>query len=107
MVRLPLSLVREAAFAMRNSVSLNVTVTSEMAETIRAKVASGAYEFESEVIREGLRALEARDAVIEEWLQTEGVARYDAYHRHASNPSPLDEVFSRVREHHEVRVKSV
>ena len=38
-------------------------------ETVRAKLASGEYATESEVIRDGLRALLARDQAVEAWLR--------------------------------------
>lgn len=40
-----------------------------MAKIVKDKVASGAYASESDVIQDGLRALQARDAVIERLLQ--------------------------------------
>jgi putative addiction module CopG family antidote len=49
-----------------------------MADAVRAKVASGEYATESEVIRDGLRALLARDQAIERWLRDEVAAAYDA-----------------------------
>jgi putative addiction module CopG family antidote len=49
-----------------------------MAAQIRAKVASGEYASESEVIREGLRALQARDKALEDWLRTDVAMAYDA-----------------------------
>ncbi len=58
-----------------------------------------------EVVSAGLRALQAQDAVLEEWLRTEGVARYDAYHRAAAEGRPAAEVFARLRAHHAERTK--
>jgi putative addiction module CopG family antidote len=49
-----------------------------MAEAVRAKVASGEYATESEVIRDGLRALLGRDQAVEAWLRKEVAAAYDA-----------------------------
>jgi putative addiction module CopG family antidote len=49
-----------------------------MAEALRERVRSGEYASESEVIREGLRALFARDQAIEAWLRDEVAAAYDA-----------------------------
>jgi len=49
-----------------------------MAEALRQRVRSGEYASESEVIREGLRALFARDQAIEAWLRDEVAAAYDA-----------------------------
>lgn len=41
----------------RNTVHLTVTVTPELGEFVRARVASGAFASQSEVVRAGLRAL--------------------------------------------------
>ena len=55
-----------------------VTVPSEqMAEAVRAKVAAGEYATESEVIRDGLRVLLARDRAVEDWLRKDVAATYD------------------------------
>jgi putative addiction module CopG family antidote len=85
--------------------SLNVTLPAELAEMVKDKVDSGAYASESEVVSAGLRALQAQDAVLEDWLRTEGVARYDAYHREAHEGRPAAEVFARLRAHHAERAK--
>jgi putative addiction module CopG family antidote len=90
---------------MRATRSLSITLPHDMAQMVKDKVASGDYATESEVIREGLRALKARDAAEEEWLRTEGVARYDAYHRDPTEVSPAAEVFARLRKHHAKRTK--
>jgi putative addiction module CopG family antidote len=89
---------------MRKTQSLSITLPRDMAKTVKDKVASGAYATESEVIREGLRALNERDAALEDWLRTEGVARYDAYKR---NPQaePTKKVFGDLRRHHAKRLK--
>ena len=87
---------------MRKTQSLSITLTHAMAQAVKDKVASGAYATESEVIREGLRALEVQEAAVEEWLRTEGVARYDAYHRsrRPNRGRPAAEVFARLHAHH-------
>jgi len=41
----------------------------------------------------------------EDWLRTEGVARYDAYRRDPSSAQPAAEVFARLRAHHAKRTK--
>jgi len=56
--------------------SVEITIPGDMAERIRAKVASGAYASESEVI-EGLLALEAQEADIERWLKETVAPTYD------------------------------
>ena len=63
---------------MRSTQQLSITLPHEMADAVRAKVASGEYATESEVIRDGLRALLARDQAIERWLRDEVGAAYDA-----------------------------
>jgi antitoxin ParD1/3/4 len=63
---------------MRTTRQLSITLPNEMADALRQRVHSGEYASESEVIREGLRALFARDQAVEAWLR-EGVATaYDA-----------------------------
>ena len=56
----------------------SVTVPNEMAQLIKAKVSSGEYASESEVIRDGIRALQARDAAMQNWLRREVIPAYDA-----------------------------
>ncbi|KAA3513087.1 ribbon-helix-helix domain-containing protein [Agrobacterium rosae] len=68
---------------MRTTKSLSVTLPLDMAEMVKAKVASGEYATESEVIRDGLRTLAARDLAVERWLKEDVAAAYDA---HKSNP---------------------
>ncbi len=63
---------------MRSTQQFSITLPHEMAERVRAKVQSGEYASESEVIRDGLRALEMHDRALEEWLRTEVAASYDA-----------------------------
>lgn len=75
---------------------MSVTLPHEMADMIRAKVTSGEYASESEVIREGLRALAARDRAVEDWLRTTVAEAYD---RNAADPSralSVEQVRSRV-----------
>jgi antitoxin ParD1/3/4 len=91
---------------MRKTQSLSITLPLAMAQRVKRKVATGDYASESEVIREGLRALESQDAAVEEWLRTEGVARYDAYHRKPERGRSAAEVFDRLRAHHAKQSKT-
>ena len=59
---------------MRSTQQLSVTLPNEMAQMVKSKVSSGEYASDSEVIRDGLRALQARDKALESWLRTEVVA---------------------------------
>jgi putative addiction module CopG family antidote len=62
---------------MRSTQQFSVTLPNEMAQMVKSKVSSGEYASESEVVREGLRALQARDKALETWLRTEVAAAYD------------------------------
>lgn len=62
---------------MRTTKQLSITLPMNMAEALKERVVSGAYASESEVVRDGLRALFARDEAVEEWLRTEVAASYD------------------------------
>ena len=63
---------------MRTTQQLSITLPNEMADLVRAKVATGEYATESEVIREGLRTLLARDRAVEGWLREQVAPAYDA-----------------------------
>jgi len=69
---------------MRSTRQFSVTLPNEMADMVRDKVASGEYASESEVIRDGLRALQARNRAVENWLREQVVPAYDAL---KANPS--------------------
>jgi putative addiction module CopG family antidote len=62
---------------MRTTKQLSITLPTNMAEALKERVTSGAYASESEVVRDGLRALFAREEAVETWLRTEVVASYD------------------------------
>ena len=89
---------------MRSTQSLSITLPHEMAEMVRAKVTSGEYASESEVIRDGLRTLAARDAAVEKWLREEVVPTYDALVADPSKAVPADQVFARIRALHAERI---
>ena len=57
---------------------LRITLPDDLADALREWVRSGEYSNESEVIREGLEALLARDHAVETWLHDEVAAAYDA-----------------------------
>jgi antitoxin ParD1/3/4 len=77
---------------MRSTQQFSVTLPTEMAQMVKIKVSSGEYASESEVIRDGLRALQARDKALENWLQTEGVAAYDKLKEDPSRALSVDQV---------------
>ena len=59
---------------MRTTQPLTITLPLEMAQMVKAKVSSGEYATESEVIRDGLRTLAARDAAVEKMAARRGRA---------------------------------
>jgi antitoxin ParD1/3/4 len=77
---------------MRSTQQFSITLPNEMAATVKAKVAAGEYATESEVIREGLRALIERDRAIEQWLREEVATTYDAMKAGSSKGLSVDDV---------------
>ncbi|MGV3770070.1 MAG: type II toxin-antitoxin system ParD family antitoxin [Sphingobium phenoxybenzoativorans] len=77
---------------MRSTQQFSVTLPNEMASLVRAKVASGEYASESEVIREGLRALSARERAMDDWLRDQALPAYDAYRADPSQGISLEDV---------------
>jgi antitoxin ParD1/3/4 len=79
--------------------TIEVTLPDDLDRLVRDKVASGAYSSESDVIREGLRALQERDLGLELWLETEGVAHFDAHHADPAREISADRALNELREH--------
>ncbi len=77
---------------MADSHQLSVTLPDDLADQIRAKVASGRFASESDVVIEALRTLEDREQTLEQWLRTEVVQAYDAMAADPSRGLSLDEV---------------
>lgn len=63
---------------MRSTQQFSITLPNELAAVVKAKVAAGEYTTESEMIRDGLRTLVARDQAVESWLHKEVSRAYDA-----------------------------
>jgi putative addiction module CopG family antidote len=82
---------------MRKTQQLSITLPIEMADAIKAKVRMGEYASESEVIRDGLRALMARDRAIESWLTNQVGASYDAMQIEPNRAITAEEVRERLK----------
>jgi putative addiction module CopG family antidote len=82
---------------MRNTKPLTITLPHDMAAMVKEKVASGEYASESEVIRDGLRALQAREVAFEAWLRDEVAKSYDEYQANPNQGVPVEEVMDRIR----------
>jgi antitoxin ParD1/3/4 len=85
---------------MRTTQQMSITLPNEMADAIRTKVRAGEYATESEVIREGLRALLNRDRAIENWLQNQVAEAYDAIKSDPSRVVTIDQVRARLAKEH-------
>ena len=77
---------------MRSTKQFSITLSNDLAEVVRAKVSSGEYATESEVIRDGLRAMQARDKIVEQWLQSQAVPSYDAIKANPARAVPVKKV---------------
>jgi antitoxin ParD1/3/4 len=81
---------------MRTTQQMSITLPNELAGAVRAKVASGEYASESEVIRDGLRVLMARDRAIERWLRDQVRPAYDALKADPSRAVTATEIRARL-----------
>jgi antitoxin ParD1/3/4 len=77
---------------MRTTQQLSITLPIEMADVVKAKVKTGEYASESEVLRDGLRALLARDRAVENWLLYQVGPAYDALKADPSRAVSPDQV---------------
>jgi antitoxin ParD1/3/4 len=77
---------------MRTTQQFSITLPHEMAELVRAKVESGEYASESEVIRDGLRALQLHQRALDAWLREQVAPAYDAMKADPSRAVSADKV---------------
>ncbi len=85
---------------MRTTQQLSITLPNEMADVVKSKVRAGEYATESEVIRDGLRALLARDRAVESWLRDQVGSAYDALKADPSRAVTADKVRNRLAAEH-------
>ena len=77
---------------MRATRQMSVTLPNAMADAVRARVAAGRYASESEVIREGLRALAEQERAVEAWLRGPVAEAYDAVEDGSAELMTIEEV---------------
>lgn len=82
-----------------------ISLPTEHAAFIDAKVAAGAYASASEVVRAGLRALKERDEAVERWLMDEVAPAYDAMAADPGRGIPAETVFAEIRARHAERLR--
>jgi putative addiction module CopG family antidote len=85
---------------MRTTKKMSITLPNEMADLVKDKVRTGEYASDSEVIREGLRALMARDRAVENWLHNQVGPAYDALKADPSRAVTADQVRARLAAEH-------
>jgi antitoxin ParD1/3/4 len=86
---------------MSTTQQLSITLPNELAAAVREKAASGEYASESEVIRDGLRVLIARDRVVERWLRNKVGPAYDALKADPSRAVGADQIRARLAAEHQ------
>jgi antitoxin ParD1/3/4 len=75
-----------------------ISLPAEHAAFVDAKVASGDYASASEVVREGLRSLRARDEAIEHWLRGDVAQSYDRMRDEPARGVPAENAFKLARQ---------
>ncbi|XXJ20815.1 ribbon-helix-helix domain-containing protein [Desulfovibrio caledoniensis] len=90
---------------MRSTKQMSITLPNDMAKMVKAKVSTGEYATESEVIRDGLRALLARDRAIDSWLQNQVAPVYDAMRENTSRGVSIEQVHNRLAAEHKETLK--
>lgn len=90
---------------MRTTQQMSITLPNELAEAVKAKVGSGEYATESEVIRDGLRTLMARDRAVEHWLREQVGPAYDALKADPSRAVTVKQIRARLALEHQARTK--
>ncbi|MDX2145075.1 MAG: ribbon-helix-helix domain-containing protein [Rhodospirillaceae bacterium] len=90
---------------MRSTKQLSITLPTKMAKAVRDKVANGGYASESEVVRDGLRTLLERDAVVEEWLRSEVIPTIKRHERKPARFLDSKEVRANLKALRDARAK--
>lgn len=83
-----------------------ISLPSDQAAFIDAKVSAGDYASASEVVRAGLRALKERDEAVERWLREDVAARYDAMKANPARAIPAETAFAQIRARHAAKGKA-
>ena len=92
---------------MRTTQQFSITLPNEMADIVKTKVAAGEYATESEVIRDGLRVLIARDRAVENWLAQEVGPAYDALKADPARAVTVGQVRAMIATEHKKATKKV
>jgi antitoxin ParD1/3/4 len=71
---------------------MNITLPDDLAAQVRARVASGQYASEYDVIRESLSVLEDRETSVDNWLRNEVLPIHDAMLADPSRARSVEDV---------------
>ncbi len=85
---------------MRTTQQFSITLTKELAGLVKSMVANGTYATESEVIRDGLRALQARERATDRWLLEQVGPAYDALKADPERAVSASQVRARIAAEH-------
>jgi putative addiction module CopG family antidote len=85
---------------MRTTQQFSITLPKDMADMVKAKVQTGEYASESEVIRDGLRALLARERAVEDWLREQVGPAYDALKADPASAVTAEQIRARLAAEH-------
>lgn len=86
---------------MRTTQQFSITLPNEMANAVKSKVEAGEYASESEVIRDGLRTLMARDRAVDNWLRQQVAPSFDAIKADPSRAVTARKMRQRIATEHE------
>ncbi|MGA8513172.1 MAG: type II toxin-antitoxin system ParD family antitoxin [Burkholderiaceae bacterium] len=92
---------------MRSTQQMSITLPNGMAALIKEKVRLGQYASESEVVRDGLRTLLARDRAVEHWLQGSVAGAYDAMQLDPARALSVAQVRAKMKAVHTKALKTV
>jgi len=92
----------QSRFVMSTTRQLSITLPNDMADIVKAKVEAGEYASESEMIRDGLRVLIARDCTVESWLNDQVGSAYDALKADPSRAVSVGQVRARLAAEHDI-----
>jgi len=81
--------------------AVSVSLPADIVQMLKDKISTGQYASESDVIREGLRALhaqnQAQDQVIENWLRDEVTKSINEVAASPDSVIPVEEVLIRIK----------
>lgn len=90
---------------MTDTRRLTITLPADVADRVRERVASGRYANESQVVLQGLLALEDEAADLERWLREEVVPELEAVRADPSLAVSIEDVEAMLEEEYARSIK--